>query len=141
MKKLAKVLCVVLSVVLVGSVFAACGDKKNPDDVPKYDYKQGTFRTFTTVVPSTWNILDSIDQNNQQIMSYLSSGFYEYDYEFDEAQGGKYNKDGSINLNAIVDGKFEVKYSAATKLEDMTSEVDAKWGYTDAEKEAGAYAW
>lgn len=113
-----------------------------PDaEVPVYNYKQGTYRTYTVTTPSTWNILDSMDNNDTQIMDYLSSAFYEYDYLFDDVYGGKFNKDGSINYEAIVDGQFEVKYSAATALRDVTSEVDAKFGYTDAEKAAGAYAW
>lgn len=138
MKKLAKVLCVVLSVVLVGSVFAACGNKEIVVPTAKLGEKQATYNTYTVTVPSLWNELDSMDENNQQIMQYLSSSFFEFDYLFD---GGKFKADGSVNADGIVDGKFDVKYSAATALEDVTSTVDAKWGYTADQKKVGGYAW
>ncbi|MGM9642960.1 MAG: ABC transporter substrate-binding protein, partial [Eubacteriales bacterium] len=72
-------------------------------------------------------------------MSYIGSSFFDYDYKFENDQ--KYNADGSINKDAIVAGAYTTNYSAATKLEDVTSTVDAKWGYTAAQKEEGGYAW
>lgn len=92
-------------------------------------------------MPSNWNELTYEDNNDTQILNYLVSSFYEYDYEFDEAKGGKFKEDGTVNADAIVEGGFSVKYSAATKLEDVTSTVDAKWGYTDEQKKTGGYAW
>ena len=53
----------------------------------------------------------------------------------------KFNADGSINKAGIVDGAFSVNYDAATKLEDVTATVDAKWGYTLDQKAEGGYAW
>ncbi len=126
---------------LGGTVGALAACKKTPDPIPDANLKKGTYRQYTSVLPSMWNELDSMDANNDQIMGYLGSAFYEFDYKFDETRGGKFNKDGSVNADAIIDGEFEVKYSAATKLEDVTSTVDAKWGYTDEQKEAGGYAW
>ena len=109
--------------------------------VPDANLKTGTYRTYTTVMPSNWSELSYLDNNDTQIMYQIVSSFFEYDYKFDEAAGGKFNADGTINAAAIVPGGFEVKYSAATKLEDVTSTVDAKWGYTAEQKEAGGYAW
>ncbi len=103
--------------------------------------KQGTYRTFTGIMPSNWNELTYQDNNDTQILSYIGSSFFEYDYKFDEALGGKFKADGSINADAIVPGSFTTNYSAATKLEDVTSSVDAKWGYTDDQKAEGGYAW
>lgn len=100
-----------------------------------------TYRTYTTVMPSNWNELTYADENDTQIMYNLSSSFFEYDYEFDESLGGKFNADGTINADAIVSGGYDVKYSAAIGLEDVTATVDSKWGYTDEQKEAGGYAW
>ncbi len=107
---------------------------------PDYIYDDGTvsYNTYTSVMPSNWNELTYQDANDTQIMSYISSSFYGYDYKFD---GGKYNADGSINFDGIVPGAYSTYYSAATKLEDVTSSVDAKWGYTDEQKAAGGYAW
>ena len=72
-------------------------------------------------------------------MSYIGSSFFDYDYKFEGDV--KYNADGSINKDAIVEGAYTTNYSAATKLEDVTATVDAKWGYTDAQKAEGGYAW
>lgn len=142
---------VVASAVLSATLIfgAACGnneDTPNPAEDGKTSFVVGdpeavTYRTYTPVMPSNWNELTYEDNNDTQILNYLVSSFFEYDYEFDEAKGGKFNEDGTINVDAIVPDGFSVKYSAATKLEDVTADVDAKWGYTDAQKEAGAYAW
>ena len=66
---------------------AACN--KNVDETV-------TYRTYTSVMPSNWNELTYADNNDTQIMNYIVSSFYEYDYEFDEAKGGKFNEDGTI---------------------------------------------
>lgn len=98
-----------------------------------------TYRTYTSVMPSNWNELTYEDDNDTQILSRISSGFFEYDFKFED--GKKFNDDGTVNAEGILPGEFDVKYSAATKLEDVTSEVDAKWGYTDEQKKTGSYAW
>ena len=90
-------------------------------------------------MPSNWNELTYADNNDTQIMSYIGSSFFTYDYKFENDK--KFNADGSINKAGIVDGAFTTNYSAATKLEDVTSTVDSKWGYTDKQKEEGGYAW
>ena len=124
------------------SFAAGCGGGNNSSSGDgAASNKQGTYRTYTSVLPSNWNELSYANNNDTQILYQIVSSFFEYDYEFDEAAGGKFNSDGTINADAIVPGGFEVKYSAATKLEDVTSTVDAKWGYTTEQKEAGGYAW
>ena len=100
-----------------------------------------TSHDYISTTPSTWNELDSTDANNDAIMGYIGSNFYEYDYKFDEAKGGKFKADGSINADAIVPGAFEVKYSAATKLEDVTAKYGEAWGLTADQVAAGGYAW
>ena len=138
-KKAAALALVAAMAIPTAMALASCKD--DTEEIPDADLKQGTYRTYTSVMPSNWNELTYEDNNDTQILNYLVSSFYEYDYEFDEALGGKFNEDGTINADAIVPGGFTVNYSAATKLEDVTSEVDAKWGYTDAQKETGGYAW
>ena len=86
-------------------------------------YKQATYNTTTTTMPSNWNEFTYADNNDTQIMSYIGSSFFEYDYKFED--GNKFNEDGTINTDAIVPGAYTVNYSAATKLEDVTSTVDA----------------
>lgn len=127
-----KLLAVLLVVAVSLGVFTACNGSNNGAG----DY---TYRTYTSVMPSNWNELTYEDNNDTQIMNYLGSSFFEYDYQFEG--GEKYTASGEINADAIVPGGFTVNYSAATKLEDVTKTVDASWGYTDKQKENGSYAW
>ena len=129
-KKLRSVIALVLCLVMVVSMFSACGSKRDTSV---------TYNTTTAVMPSNWNEFTYADNNDTQIMSYIGSSFFEYDYKFENDQ--KYNEDGSINKAGIVAGAYTTNYSAATKLEDVTGLVDAKWGYTDAQKAEGGYAW
>ena len=129
-KKLRSALALVLCLVMVVGVFSGC--RRNKDT-------SVTYNTTTAVMPSNWNEFTYADNNDTQIMSYIGSAFFEYDYKFENDQ--KYNEDGSINKAGIVPGAYTTNYSAATKLEDVTSAVDAKWGYTDAQKTEGGYAW
>ena len=101
--------------------------------------KQAEYNTYTSIMPSNWNELTYLDDNDTQILNYIVSPFFEYDYKFENDI--KYNEDGSINKDGIISGAYTVNYSAATKLEDVTSTVDAKWGYTDEQKAKGGYAW
>ncbi len=138
------ILTTVMCLVLVALMVASCGPK-DPDEgevnapVEQYVPKQAEYNTTTTTMPSNWNELTYADNNDTQIMSYIGSSFFDYDYKFENDQ--KFNADGSINKDAIVPGAYTTNYSAATKLEDVTSTVDAKWGYTDAQKAEGGYAW
>jgi len=102
-------------------------------------YKQAEYNTTTSVMPSNWNEFTYADNNDTQIMYNIASSFFEYDYKFEDDV--KYNADGSINKDGLVDGAYTTNYSAATKLEDVTASVDAKWGYTAEQKAEGGYAW
>ena len=124
--------------VLVALMIASCGSKTE-GPVEQVKLKQAEYNTTTSVMPSNWNELTYADNNDTQIMSYIGSSFFDYDYKFENDE--KYNEDGSINKDAIVPGAYTTNYSAATKLEDVTSSVDAKWGYTDEQKAEGGYAW
>jgi len=134
-RNLKSVLSVVLCLVLVAALFAGC--KEQP--VPQVSLKQAEYNTTTSVMPSNWNEFTYADNNDTQIMNYIGSAFFEYDYKFEGDK--KFNADGSVNKAGIVPGAYTTNYSAATKLEDVTKSVDAKWGYTDAQKEEGGYAW
>ena len=107
--------------------------------VPYYDYKKAEYNTTTSVMPSNWNEMTYQDGNDTQILSYIGSSFFDYDYKFEN--DAKFNADGSINKDAIVVGAYTTNYSAATKLEDVTATVDAKWGYTAEQIAEGGYAW
>ena len=132
-KRLTSTLALAMCLVMVLGMFAAC----NP--VTPATFKQAQYNTYTATMPSNWNEFTYADNNDTQIMSYIGSSFFEYDYKFEGDK--KFNADGSINKAGIVPGAYTTNYSAATKLEDVTSSVDAKWGYTDAQKAEGGYAW
>ncbi|MCI5745794.1 MAG: ABC transporter substrate-binding protein [Erysipelotrichaceae bacterium] len=95
---------------------------------PVEEAKVYTHNTFTTVSPSNWNELTYQDNNDTQIMSYLGSSFFTYDFKFDS--------DGEI-----VDGEFEMKYDAATKLEDVTTTYAGNSKYSVPAGATGAYAY
>jgi len=135
-KKLTYAIALVMCLVMVACTLASCNTE--PEIVPA-TFKQAQYNTYTTTMPSNWNELTYADNNDTQIMSYIGSSFFDYDYKFEGDV--KYNADGSINKAGIVDGAYTTNYSAATKLEDVTSSVDAKWGYTDEQKKEGGYAW
>ena len=139
-RNLKSVLSMVLCLVMIVAVVAGCkpADNNNPT-VPQATLKQAAYNTTTAVMPSNWNEFTYADNNDTQIMSYISSSFFDYDYKFEGDK--KFNADGTINKAGIVPGAYTTNYSAATKLEDVTSSVDAKWGYTDEQKAEGGYAW
>ncbi len=133
-KRLTSLFALALCLVMVVGMFAGC---KQP--VTPATFKQAQYNTYTATMPSNWNEFTYADNNDTQIMSYIGSAFFEYDYKFENDK--KFNADGTINKAGIVPGAYTTNYSAATKLEDVTSSVDAKWGYTDAQKAEGGYAW
>ena len=153
MRNYRSILTMVLCLVMVALMIVGCkpatgtpnesgteaGTTEPGVEVTPYVPKQAEYNTTTSVMPSNWNELTYADNNDTQIMSYIGSSFFDYDYKFENDQ--KFNADGSINKDAIVEGAYTTNYSAATKLEDVTALVDAKWGYTDAQKAEGGYAW
>ena len=84
-------------------------------DYTKYMAGTHTYRTYTALSPSNWNELTYKDNNDTQIMSYIGSSFYSYDFATDDH--GK-----------IIPGEFVMKYEAATKLEDTTAKYAEAWG-------------
>ena len=133
-KRLTKLIALVLALVMCTAVLTAC-PKPQPEpeptpevetpDVWEDDGKNYTYNTYTGVSPSNWNELTYQDSNDTQIMSYIGSSFFSYDFKFDS------------NGN-IMPGEFVVTYEAATKLEDVTAEYAEAWGL-DASKTGFAY--
>ena len=98
------------------------GCKKPPVEEPTTvgktyvdDGKDYTYNTYTTLSPSNWNELTYQDNNDTQIMSYIGDSFFTYDFKYD-AQG------------EILPGEFQMKYQAATALEDVTAKYAEEWG-------------
>lgn len=99
---------------------AACGENQ---EETKY-----TLNSYVTVSPSNWNELTYQDNNDTEILNYCVSSFFEFDY--------KYDSNGDI-----VEGAYEVKYSAATKLEDVSGEYAGKYGLPEESKEGDSRAF
>ena len=114
---------ILLAAMMLVSI-VACQDPEQPGNTsgtPEED-KTYTYNTYTTLSPSNWNELTYQDNNDTQIMSYIGSSFYSYDFKFDA--------DGKI-----VPGEFVMKYDAATKLEDVSADyVGDKWGVPEGAK-------
>ena len=87
-----------------------------------------TYKDYTVTSPSNWNELTYQDNNDTRIMSFIGSSFFSFDFKFD-AKG------------QIVPGDFEIEYSAATALEDVTEDYagDEKWGIDEDVTSARAY--
>ena len=132
-KLIRSLLVMLLAVAMVLST-AACsfisglfGEETTPpateNDGPKghKDEKMYTYNTYTSVSPSNWNELTYQDNNDTQIMSYIGSSFFGFDFKYDEN-------------GAIIPGDFVVTYEAATDLEDVSALVDEKWGVPEGGK-------
>ena len=128
-KKLLMLIAMVLVVVLCAYVLTACMKDKGNDDrnvtkpgTGREDPKMYTMREYTSQMPSQWCTILSSDNVNNEMESYFTSAFYEFNYKFDA--NGK-----------IVPGAYTVEYSAATKLEDVTKKYAGQYGLAaDAEK-------
>ena len=107
-----KILSLLLVLVMLVGCFASCGlfNKEQPEAEKTY-----TYNTYLTLSPSNWNELTYQDNNDTEVMSWIGSSFFTYDFKYD-ANGN------------ILPGEFEMEFSAATKLEDVSASVDAKWG-------------
>lgn len=104
------------------------------------DLKSG-YRTYTSVMPSNWCELTYSDNNDTQILNYIAGELFTFDYEFDESKGGKFKEDGTVNADAIIEGGYRAVPSAATAIEDVTSELAAKWNFDEEQVADGGYAW
>ena len=102
-KKLAAlaVTTVMASTIAIG--FTACDDSEKEGTGGAL--KQGTYRTFTSTMPSNWNELTYEDNNDTQILDFVTSSLFTFDYDFG---GQKFNEDGTVNASAIVDGGYTV---------------------------------
>lgn len=136
-KKLLMLIAMVLVVVLCASVLTACkkdkGKDNKPYDITKRastgweDSRQYTLREYTAQMPGQWCTIVSSDSVNNDMESYMTSAFYEFNYKFDA--------DGKI-----VPGAYTVEYSAATKLEDVTKKYAGKYGLAADAKKGQAFA-
>lgn len=136
-KKLLMLIAMVLVVVLCASVLTACkkdkGKDNKPYDITKRastgweDSRQYTLREYTAQLPGQWCTIVSSDSVDNDMESYMTSAFYEFNYKFDA--------DGKI-----VPGAYTVEYSASTKLEDVTKKYAGQYGLAADAKKGQAFA-
>lgn len=101
-----------------------CGDK-DPWFVDPNAPKTYTYNDYLTVSPSNWNELTYQDNNDTNVMSWIGSSFFGYDFKYDEN-------------GEIIPGEFNVVYNAATKLTDVTAKYAEAWGLNP---ESTGFAW
>lgn len=132
-KRLTKLMALVLALVMCTAVFAACQPKTPvtttaPQEKPALWEDDGlnhTYNDYTSVSPSNWNELTYQDNNDTQIMGYIGSSFFSFDFKFDEN-------------GEILPGEFTVNYNAATSLVDVTAKYAEAW---DLDPESTGYAY
>ena len=105
-KQIKSILVMALCLMLVALMVVSCGPKtpettteapgtenqENP--VVQATFKQAEYNTTTDVMPSNWNEFTYADNNDTQIMSYIGSSFFDYDYKFENDE--KFNADGNV---------------------------------------------
>ena len=123
MKNMRSIFALLLVAVLMLSA-VGCGKQAEQPTEPVVEPVY-TYNTYLTLSPSNWNELTYQDNNDREIMSYIGSSFFGYDFKFDEN-------------GEILPGEFVVTYEAATNLEDVTAQYAEAWGLP-ADGKAQAY--
>jgi ABC-type transport system substrate-binding protein len=106
--------------VLAAVVLSACNNSNKA--------KTYTFHEYLTVSPSNWNELTYQDNNDTEIMSFISGSFFTYNFKTD-ANGN------------VLDGEFLVEYDGAKGLEDITSAYAGNEKYLVPEGADAGYAY
>ncbi len=123
-KKWKKVAAAATALVMASSIavgLTACDKSFKPYDIEKRartgwkDEKVYTYNTYSSAIPSDWNGLGTNDGNARDISSFIESSLIEFDFKFEE--------DGSVKS-----GEYDVIYSAATKLEDVSTSYIGQYG-------------
>ena len=113
-KTLKKVLCLALAAVMTLSL-AACTGPTEPQDNATY-----TYNTALTVFPTNWNPHTYQTATDNEILGYISEGFYTFDY------------------NETKDGYKVVPQMATGDPVDVTSQYVGKYGIEEGDS---ALAW
>ncbi len=103
-------------------------EQTEPEQTEPEQTKPGhyTYNMHSTYLPSNWNPLSYVNSIENQIIDYINSQLFSYDFKYDET--GK-----------IIPCEYVVKYNAAAKLEDVSGcYVGSKWGIADGDT---ARAW
>lgn len=104
--------------------FGGCSPKNNAGN---YKPTAGvySYNTYTSVSPSNWNALTYRDNNDTQIMDYITSSLFEYDFVYETDDDGEKEVD---------EEKILISYAMATKLEDVSKAYAGEaWGIPENE--------
>lgn len=107
---------------------SSSGQIEQVDTTGHKDPKVYTNNDYTSQMPNVWNEILTNDSTNTSLAGYMNSSFFEFDYKLDEN-------------GEIVPGAFEIDYSAATKLEDVTARYEGKYGITAEDVAEGHHAF
>lgn len=121
-KRLTKLIALLLVMVMTLAMFAGC---EEPEEKVYEGAGRYTYQDYTAVSPSNWNELTYQDNNDTQIMGYIGSSFFSFDYKFDEN-------------GEIIPGEFTVNYNAATSIKDVTADYALDW---DLPEDGTGYAY
>ena len=116
-KQSKKIAWIALIATMVGG-FSGCSPKNNAGN---YAPTAGvySYNTYTSVSPSNWNALTYRDNNDTQIMDYITSPLFEYDFVYETDDDEREVKENEISIS----------YAMATKLEDVSKlYVGEAWG-------------
>lgn len=129
-------------------ITARCGEASDTCEVTvstKYVYtddgKNYTSHSFLAATPSNWNEMDYENANDTNIISYIGSSFFSYDYPLIDESLGKFNADGTINVDNLNFDQYIVEYGAASALEDVTGQYAEEWELDAKQVADGGYVW
>ncbi len=105
------------------------------------DGKNYTSYGYLAATPSNWNEMDYENANDVNIINYISSSFFTTDYPLIDESAGKFNADGTLNIENLDFEKYVLQYDAATKLTDVTAKYADDWGLTAEQVADGGYIW
>lgn len=114
----------ILLLALATTFSLALSSCRNGNGGGRYEPTAGihSYNTYTPVSPSNWNALTYRDNNDKQIMDYISSPLFEYNFAT--------TADGELDPQGHV-----VDYGMATKLEDVSENyLSGGWGISEGEK-------
>ena len=128
-KKLLMLIAMVLVVVLCASVLTACkkdkdkggkGETPAPEDNYIFNFNDGheyVYKTYESSFATSWNVHTTQTDAQSNMYANAVSGFYEFDYKFDEN-------------DMVVDGEFSIiPVMASAFPTDVTGEfVGDEWG-------------
>lgn len=134
-KKISKLTTVMVLASSITIAVASCGNGGDrPYDIEKRsrtgwkDEREYTYNDYTSQMPDVWNSILTSDNINIGMASYLNGSFFEYNYRYEES-------------GEMTEGGYTVDYSAAVKLEDVTSDYVGRYGITEEMAQEGHHAF